>query len=100
MRKTTLFAALLVPILLCAGCSREREAVFPGYAEADLVYVAASGAGTLERLDVARGARVEVNAPLFTLDTESERIEREAAEARTQRARAQVQNLSKGRRPP
>src|SRR5262249_17764715 len=39
-------------------------------------------------------------APLFVLDTESERIERNAAQARMQRAQSQVQNLSKGRRPP
>jgi len=91
---------LLAGAIACAGCGREREPVFTGYAEADLVYVAAPGAGTLERLDVARGTRVEVNAPLFALDTESERIERNAAQARMQRAQSQLQNLTKGRRPP
>lgn len=94
-------AALSAAALLAtAGCGREREQVFTGYAEADLVYVASSGAGTLLRLDVVRGARVDANAPLFALDAESERIERNAAHARIQRAQSQVQNLSKGRRVP
>src|SRR2546430_2208449 len=100
MKTTTPLVLALIAAAVGAGCNRDREAVFTGYAEADLVYVAAPGAGTLERLDVARGTRVEANAPLFALDTESERIERNAAQARVQRARAQVQNLSKGRRPP
>jgi len=90
---------LLAAAICCTGCGREREPVFTGYAEADLVYVAAPGAGTLERLEVARGTRVELNAPLFALDTESERLERNAAQARVQRAQAQLQNLTKGRRP-
>ncbi len=93
-------ALLLLLGVFVAGCDKQRDGHYTGYAEADLVYVAAAGAGTLERLDVARGTRVEANAPLFALDTESERIERAAAVARMQRAQAQVQNLSKGRRPP
>jgi HlyD family secretion protein len=98
MRTTTAGAVLVLAVVL-AGCGKDRDAVFTGYAEAELVYVASSGAGTLERLAVTRGTRVEANAPLFALDTESERIERSAAQARIQRAQAQVQNLSKGRRP-
>jgi HlyD family secretion protein len=93
-------AAMLLAAFVAVGCGREREPAFTGYAEADLVYLASSGPGTLLRVDVARGTRVEANAPLFTLDTESERIERNAAQARVQRAQSQVQNLSKGRRPP
>jgi HlyD family secretion protein len=100
MQRTIAIVVLALITVLIGGCSRDREPVFTGYAEADLVYVAAPGAGTLERLDVARGTRVEANAPLFALDTESERIERNAAQARVQRAQSQVQNLSKGRRPP
>lgn len=102
MRTTTaavVFLPALVSALALAGCGRNRDAVFTGYAEAELVYVASSGPGTLERLEVTRGIRVEANAPLFALDTESERIERSAAQARIQRAQSQVQNLSKGRRP-
>lgn len=94
------WGTLLVVTLVLAGCGRERDAAFTGYAEVDLVYVASSGPGTLERLDVTRGTRVDASAPLFALDTESERIERTAALARMQRAQAQVANLSKGRRPP
>jgi HlyD family secretion protein len=91
---------LLVLAGVLAGCSKDREPAFTGYAEADLVYVASSGPGTLERIEVVRGTRVEANAPLFALDTESERIEHNAALARQQRAQSQVENLSKARRPP
>ena len=101
--KTRLRMRLLVVsigALVTTACTTNKDPVFTGYAEADLVYVASSGPGLLERLDVARGTRVDANASLFALDTESERIERSAAQARMQRAQSQVQNLSKGRRPP
>ena len=101
--KTRLRMRLLVVsigALVTTACTTNKDPVFTGYAEADLVYVASSGPGLLERLDVARGTRVDADASLFALDTESERIERSAAQARMQRAQSQVQNLSKGRRPP
>jgi len=53
------YALSLLATLACAGCSRNQEPVFTGYAEADLVYVASSGPGILERLDVVRGSRVD-----------------------------------------
>lgn len=98
-RIATIAAAMVLPAVL-AACSGKRDDVFTGYAEADLVYISSPGPGTLERLDVARGTRVEADAPLFALDTESERIERNAAQARTQRAQSQVRDLNKGKRPP
>jgi HlyD family secretion protein len=100
MKKRRALGMVLITTLGLAACNRNHEGIFTGYAEADLVYVAAQGAGVLERLDVVRGTRVEKNAPLFAIDTESERIERNAAQARIQRAQAQVENLNKGRRAP
>ena len=70
-----------------------------GYAEAELVYVAASAAGQLETLAVSRGDAVKRGQLLFTLDAASEAFAAGAAVARQERAEAQTANLRKGRRP-
>lgn len=70
-----------------------------GYAEADLVYVAAAASGTLQSVLVARGAVVRRGQPLFTLDADAEALAVSAAQARRQRAEAQAADLHKGRRP-
>lgn len=90
--------ALGATAVVLAGCSRGGDGTLTGYAEADLVYVAPSVAGTLQRLAVARGARVAAGAPLFALDSDAEGFDRAAAQAREQRAAAQAANLRKGRR--
>lgn len=89
---------LALPALLLA-CAEQSADYFPGYAEAEYVRLATPIAGTLVRLHVQRGDRVEKNAPAFALEQESERAMREEAAARVQRAQAQVANLEKGRRP-
>lgn len=90
---------LTLPLVL-AGCSGPpAEPVFSGYAEAELVYLAPSAAGTLQALDVRRGDRVTRGQRLYLLDTESEVISRNAAQAREERAQAQAENLRKGKRP-
>jgi len=91
-------AVLLGAVTSLAACSRGGDGALTGYAEADLVYVAASAAGTLEKLAVARGAQVEKGAVLFSLDNDAEEFGRAAAQAREQRAAAQAANLRKGRR--
>ena len=94
---TPLAAAFPIAVALVA-CTRGGDGALTGYAEADLVYVAASAGGTLEKLQVQRGARVEKGVPLFSLDNDSEELGRAAAQAREQRAAAQAANLRKGRR--
>jgi len=98
LKRITRFALLLFATTLFAACSRGSDGALTGYAEADLVYVAASTAGTLETLAVQRGARVEKGAALFALDNDAEELGRAAAQAREQRAAAQAANLRKGRR--
>lgn len=89
----------LVITALLAGCNEKPTGYFPGYAEAEYVRLATPIAGTLVKLHVSRGDKVEQNAPAFVLEQESERAMREEASARVQRATAQLANLKKGRRP-
>ncbi|MFO1272593.1 MAG: HlyD family efflux transporter periplasmic adaptor subunit [Rubrivivax sp.] len=94
-------AAWLLPIALAlAGCGNGTvPAPMSGYAEAELVYVGASAAGTLQSLAVNRGDRVARGQALFALDSDAELLGRESAQARHERAAAQVADLGKGRRP-
>jgi HlyD family secretion protein len=80
------------------ACSAPQEAALQGYAEGEFVRVGAPFAGTLVRLDVQRGSRVEAGAPLFALEAENETAARREAEDRMKRAQAQLENLLTGRR--
>lgn len=83
-----------------AGCSGSSEAPpLSGYAEADLVYLASSSAGTLEVLKVQRGDVVKAGQLLYGLDSDAEALSRDAAQARSESAQAQADNLRKGKRP-
>jgi HlyD family secretion protein len=84
---------------LLSACSEARTDFFPGYAEADYVRLASPVAGTLARLHLQRGAQAPAQAPAFVLEQESERAARAEAQARVERAQAQLDNLRKGRRP-
>jgi HlyD family secretion protein len=80
------------------ACSAPQEAALQGYAEGEFVRVGAPFAGTLVRLDVQRGSRVEAGAPLFALEAENETAARREAEDRMKRAQALLENLLTGRR--
>lgn len=82
------------------SCSEQRTGAWTGYAEADLVYIAAPVEGRLQKLAVARGDRVETGALLFELERDVESLARAAAEARLDQAQAELANLKKGQRPP
>ncbi|HEX6704967.1 MAG TPA: HlyD family efflux transporter periplasmic adaptor subunit [Albitalea sp.] len=91
---------LLVLVALPLGaCSQRDDPGWSGYVEGDYVYVAAPLGGSLETLAVKRGQSVARGAPLFTLESEAERAARQEAAARLASARAQAQDLDKGRRP-
>jgi len=91
--------AASLAVLLAACGSASDEAPMSGYAEAELVYVAPSTAGTLRALAVQRGDSVKRGQLLYTLDTDAEAIGRQAAQARSEAAQAQAEDLRKGRRP-
>jgi HlyD family secretion protein len=89
----------IVTALLLTACSNPGSEFYPGYAEAEYVRLATPIAGTLVKLHVNRGDKVEANAPAFVLEQDSERAARTEAAARVQRTSAQLANLKKGRRP-
>lgn len=99
MKRILRHAIAIQLVLLASACTKATDGTFPGYAEGEYVRVAAPYAGSLSALNVKRGDRVALNAPLFSLEQESERAAREEAVARVKQAEAQVENLRKGRRP-
>lgn len=92
-------AALLGLALALAGCQERAVPGWSGYAEGDYIYIAAPLPGRLDTLSVQAGQQVAQGAPLFTLDSETERAAREEAGARLAAAEAQAANLATGRRP-
>ncbi|MGE5027604.1 MAG: HlyD family secretion protein [Betaproteobacteria bacterium] len=91
---------LLIAATALAGCSHEASPLFQGYAEGELVRVAAPYAGSLTTLAVQRGAQVGAGTPLFTLEQDNEKAARAEAAENLKRAEAQLENLKKGKRPP
>lgn len=91
--------ALLAIAILFWGCRKNSGQVFQGYAEGEFVLVAAPSAGRLEKLAVARGARVGAGDLLFILDREEEQAAVMAAEQEMRRADNRLEDLRKGQRP-
>lgn len=92
-------ALVALTALLLGACARREPSAYQGYLEGEFVYVAAPLAGQLERLAVARGARIEAGAPLFALEQSAEvSTLRETAE-RLRSAQARLADLRKGLRP-
>ena len=89
----------LVLAALAGGCSSRPDNVFQGYAEGEYIRIAAPYAGSLNALNVQRGAQVQKDAPLFMLEQENEKAARMEAQERLHRAEAQLENLRKGKRP-
>jgi HlyD family secretion protein len=102
LMKTRFVLTLLIPVLaafLVSGCDRVRPGEFQGYIEGEYVYVAAPVGGTLTHLAVARGDHVKAGQLLFALERESEAATVREAEHNLSQARAQLADLTKGKRP-
>ncbi len=97
MRRTR--ATLFITTALLCACAPKPEPALAGYAEAELTYIAPSGAGLLQTVAVRRGDRVTRGQTLFTLDSDAEAFNRDAAGARQAKAESQLANLRKGKRP-
>lgn len=93
-----LVLAIITSCLLC-GCERTDPPQWQGYVEGEFVYVAAPLAGSLQKLDVQRGAQVAAGDLLFTLEDTPEKAARDEAQSRLAQARATLEDARKGRRP-
>lgn len=92
-----LAVALCTPLL--PACTEPPPDSLQGYAEAEYVRVAAPLSGRLLTLAVSRGDGIEAGVPLFVLEQESEAAARQEAERRVEKAKSQLADLGKGRRP-
>jgi HlyD family secretion protein len=99
MKHPALLIALSTIVAALAACSKPPAEGYAGYAEGDYVRLSAPVAGTLTRLHLQRGDRVEAAAPAFVLEQDSERAAREEAESRLRAAQQQLLNLQQGKRP-
>jgi HlyD family secretion protein len=88
------FAAVLV-----AGCAKNSSNTFQGYVEGEYVYVASPISGALNNLAVARGDSVKAGQLLFELERQSEAAALAQAEKNLAQAQAQLDDLTKGKRP-
>jgi HlyD family secretion protein len=91
--------ALLAGLLVLAGCHRAPATGYQGYLEGDYIYVGSPLAGRLDQLAVAKGARVEAGAPLFTLERRAELATQRQAADQLAAAQARLEDLKKGSRP-
>lgn len=90
---------LLLTATLVAGCARRAPAGYQGYFEGEFIYVASPIGGRLEKLAVAKGARVDAGAPLFTLERASEIAAQQQAAEQLRSAQSRLEDLKKGSRP-
>jgi HlyD family secretion protein len=80
----------LVLLLVLAGCAKQNDHRWLGYAEGDYAYVSAPQAGWVVKLDVKRGEEVKDGAPLFSLDDVSQTATRDQAAAQIAQAEGQM----------
>jgi HlyD family secretion protein len=83
-----------------AGCLDDKPPHYQGYVEGEYVRVGVPGSGTLVRLAVKRGDQVKAGDLLFELDCTAETAARDQAAARLRQAKAELEDLTKGKRPP
>lgn len=83
---------------LVSACESPKTVSYQGYAEGEYVLIASPYGGSLERLSVARGQRIEAGAPLFALEQANETAARRESEQRLRAAEARVTDLSGAQR--
>lgn len=93
----------LIPVALAAvflaGCGENSSGGFQGYIEGEYVYVAAPLPGALANLAVARGDTVKAGQLLFELERQSEGAGLAQARKNLAESEAQLDDLTKGKRP-
>jgi HlyD family secretion protein len=99
--RSTLFrlGGALAGACLLVSCNSSDPNRVQGYVEGEYMYVASPFAGALESLQVQRGTQVKEGDSLFWLDSASEKAARDEAERRLAQARANLEDVRKGKRP-
>lgn len=92
--------AALLPALLLAACGGDDSRQVQGYVEVDLIRLAPSQSGRLDRLLVDTGDNVQAGQALFHLDATPEQATAEASQAHVQEATASARDIDTGKRPP
>jgi HlyD family secretion protein len=87
-------------VLVMLGLAQPSPVTYQGYGEGEYVLVAPQIAGTLERLDVARGQQVHKGDSLFALDHTDEMAALNQAKSQSDHAEATLADLVKGKRAP
>ncbi len=90
---------LLCFLFLATGCGDNHPGSFQGYVEGEYQLISSPLAGQLLNLSVQRGMSIAADAPLFTLEQQSEGAAVSEAEQVLQRAKDTLANLGKGLRP-
>jgi HlyD family secretion protein len=90
MKQLIAFLVVGVVALLLTTFPANRETIFPGYMEADLVLVGSEQGGRVETLSVQEGDSVDKATPIFTLESTEQEAEVAAARARVTEAEARL----------
>jgi HlyD family secretion protein len=94
VKRLALLLAGLIAIggaaLLLSTYSANRQPVFPGYMEADLVLVGSEQGGRIETLSVQEGDSVEPGAAIFALESTEQEAQIATAKARVAEAEARL----------
>lgn len=99
MNRIIVLCGVLVLATLVSGCGDTETNLLQGYVEGEFVYIASPLSGALESLRVERGTIVKPGDLLFELESVSEKAARDESERRLVQARANLEDLKKGKRP-
>lgn len=99
LQRRLLASVTLVALSALFGCAPAHSDRIQGYIEGEFVYVAAPHAGSLAKLDVAKGAQVKAGDPLFVLDDMPEKAARDESARKLEHALAALEDAKKGKRP-
>lgn len=84
----------VVPLAaLLAACNGSGDPGYQGWVEAELVFVGPDEAGRVQTLSVREGTKTDAGAPLFTVDSDLQVSDLQAAVAAVAEARARLARL-------
>ena len=100
LTKPIIISTLLLLNLSCSDQNAEPADHFTGYIEVVNAYMSAPQAGWIEQLQVKEGDKVEQQQNLLKLDSESQQILLQQANAELIKSKEQLENLRYGARVP